>query len=137
VILIPPTWLDVAVAESRSSELTERLLSTYDGALRVIATYDREEYELHHTEPDVEVKYSQNDLDEIYDELMMQEFTMPVHEDLFSDMGDVRGQFRLFEEGTVAHFWPSEDRQGVFVAFDGSADPSVRTLLETISEFYS
>ena len=73
----------------------------------------------------------------IYDELMMQEFTIPVEEDLFSDMGDVHGQFRLFEEGTVAHFWPSDDKQGVFVAFDSSADPSVRTLLEVISEFYN
>jgi hypothetical protein len=109
----------------------------YDGSPRVIATYDREEYEVHHTEPDVDVKYSQNDIEDVYDELMMQEFTIPVEEDLFSDMGDVRGQFRLFEEGTVAHFWPSDDKQGVFVTFDSSADPSARTLLEVISEFYN
>ena len=37
----------------------------YDGSPRVIATYDREEYEVHHTEPDVDVKYSQDDIEDI------------------------------------------------------------------------
>jgi hypothetical protein len=125
------------MTESRSSELTKQLLSVYDGALRVIATYDREEYKVHHTEPDIDAKYSQNDIEYIYDRLMMKESTIPFQEKLFIDMWNVHGQFRLSEEGTIAHFWPSDDKQGVFVTFDSSADPSVRTLLEVISEFYN
>lgn len=101
---MPLQRLIIDVVESRSSELTERLLSMYDGALRVIATYNDEGYKIHYAEPSIDLNYSLTDVEDIYDELMMQEFIMPVHEDLFNDMGDVRGQFRLFEQGTVAHF---------------------------------
>jgi len=37
----------------------------HDGSSCVIATYDREEYEIHHTEPDVDVKYSQDDIEDM------------------------------------------------------------------------
>ena len=68
---------------------------------------------------------------------MLQDISHPFYEGLFSDMGEIRGQLRVFENGTVAHFWPSEDDEGVFLTFDSSADPSVRNLLKLISEFYN
>jgi len=122
---------------SRSTRLVDELQSTYDGRLRAIATYDRDGYELHYTSADVDANYSQDDIDDIYDDVVIQDIAQPFHEDLFSDMGDVRGKMRVFEDGTVAHFWPSENEEGVFLAFDSSADPSVRSLLELIGEFYN
>ena len=122
---------------SHSAQLVERLQSTYDNTLRVVATYDPDGYELHYTSQDVDANYSQSNIDDIYDDVVVQDIAQPFQEDLFSDMGDVRGKLRIFEGGTVAHFWPSEDRKGVFLVFDSSADPSVRSLLELISEFYN
>ena len=122
---------------SRSTRLVDELQSTYDGRLRAIATYDRDGYELHYTSADVDANYSQDDIKNIYDDVVIQDIAQPFHEDLFSDMGDVRGKLRVFEDGTVAHFWPSENEEGVFLAFDSSADPSVRSLLGLIGEFYN
>jgi len=122
---------------SRSTQLVNSLQSAYDGSLRAVATYDRDGYELHYTSLDIDANYSEGDIDDIYDDVVIQDIGQPFHEELFSDMGDVRGKLRVFEDGVVAHFWPSEDAEGVFLAFDSSADPSVRSLLELISEFYN
>ena len=122
---------------AKSTRLVDSLQSEYDEALRAVATYDRDGYELHYTSSDIDANYSESSIEDIYDNVVLQDIAQPLDEDLFSDMGDVRGRLRIFEDGTVAHFWPSEDEEGVFLAFDGSADPSVRSLLELISEFYN
>ena len=121
----------------QSTQLVDSLQAEYGEVLRVVATYDRDTYELHYTSPDIDANYSESNFDEIYDDVVIQDVAQPFHEELFSDMGDVRGKLRVFADGTVAHFWPSEDDEGVFLAFDSSADPSVRSLLELISEFYN
>jgi len=121
----------------QSAQLVNSLQSEYDEALRAVATYDRDGYELHYTSSDIDANYSESDIDDIYDDVVIQDIAQPFHETLFSDMGDVRGKMRVFEDGAVAHFWPSEDDEGVFLAFDNSADPSVRSLLELINEFYN
>ena len=121
----------------QSDQLVNSLQSEYGETLRIIATYDRDEYKLHYTSSAVDANYSEGDIGDIYDDIVMQDVTQPFLEGLFSDLGDVRGKLRVFENGTVAHFWPSEDEKGVFLTFDDSADPSVRSLLELVTEFYS
>jgi hypothetical protein len=52
-------------------------------------------------------------------------------------MGKITGKMRLFNDGTVAHFWPSEDDSGLFLAFDDSVDPGVRELAELANSHYN
>lgn len=114
-----------------------RLRSEYGSALRAVATYDREGYILRYAREGIEANYSTEDMDAIYEDVVLQDVEQPFHEQLFEDMGPVRGKMRLFEYGTVAHFWPTEEDEGLFVAFDGSADPGVRGLLGIAREFYA
>lgn len=122
---------------SQPTQLVDEIQSVYGEGVRAVATYDRDDYEVHYTSPSIDTNYSAKEIEDIYDDVVFQDIAQLHHEDLFSDMGDVRGKLRVFEGGTVGHFWPSEDDAGVFVSFDSSADPSVRSLLELISEFYS
>ncbi len=83
------------------------------------------------------MNYLEGDIGDIYDDIVIQDVSQPFVEGLFSDLGEIRGQLRVFEHRSVAHFWPSEDDEGVFLTLDSSADPSVRSLLALISKFYN
>jgi hypothetical protein len=113
------------------------LREEYGAAVRAVATYDRNSYTLRYAGDDVHEEYAPDDIEAIYEDIVFQELTHRFQEDLFDDMGGVRGKFRLFEEGTVAHFWPTSDDDGLFVALDETADPGARTLLDIAKEYYA
>ena len=121
----------------QSTQLVESLQSEYGGALRAVATYDRDGYKLHYTSLAVDANYSEGDIGDICDDVVLQDVSQPFLDGLFSDLGDIRGKLCVFEDGTVAHFWPSADDEGVFLTLNSSADSSVRSLLALISEFYN
>jgi hypothetical protein len=120
-----------------SDDLVMRLQSEYGAALRAVATYTNDDYEIHYARADVENHYSVADKDTIYNDVVLQDAEHLFHEALFDDMGQVRGKVRLFEDGTVAHFWPTDAEEGVFVATDSSTDLDVRELLGIAREFYA
>lgn len=122
---------------TNADPIVDQLRSEHGSSLRAVATYDRDHYELQYARQDVRTGYSTEEMDEIYDDIVLQDIEHPVHEDLFDDMGAIRGKFRVFADGTVAHFWPTEADEGVFIALDGDADPGVRELLGTVREFYA
>ncbi|MFC7234459.1 hypothetical protein [Halosegnis marinus] len=119
------------------SGLVEALRERYDGSLLAVATYSADGYTLHFTADRVEENYSALDIEAIYDDVVLQDIAQPFQEQLFGDMGDIRGKLRLFENGTVAHFWPSEEREGAFVAFRPDADLRLRDLYGVVAEHYS
>mgnify|MGYP007124883238 FL=1 len=121
----------------RGSEIASELRDEYGDSVRTIATYDKESYTVHYSEDDVDQNYSEEEIEKIYDDVVLQEVGKVFQEELLHDMGDIVGKFRLFENGTVAHFWPTDGDKGVYVAFDGSADPGVRGLYEITERYYT
>lgn len=124
------------MAES-PEDVVDRLTGKYGSALRAVATYDRDSYTLRYAGENVPEQYTPSDIEEIYEDLVVQDLNHGFQENLFNDMGEVRGKFRLFEDGTVAHFWPTSDDDGLFVALDETVDPGVRTLLSIAEEYYN
>jgi hypothetical protein len=123
---------------SRNADrLLARLEAEYGDAVRAVATYDHEGYTVHHVDEDAAARYSTAEMDAIYDDVVLADVEQPLQEELFDDLGPVRGKLRLFEDGTVAHFWPTETEAGLFLAFDATADPGVRGLLDLAREFYA
>lgn len=120
-----------------TSKLVARLQAAHGDEVRAVASYDRESYDLHYIDSEARANYSPAEMDAIYDDVVLQDLNRPIHEDLFTDIGAVRGKIRLFENGTVAHFWPTGDEDGVFVAFGPGADPGLRSLLNLVEEFYA
>ena len=122
---------------SEHDAVVDALCEEYGSAVRAIATYDHDDYTLLYAGETVHDEYTPIDVERIYDDLVIQDFNHGFQEELFGDMGAVRGKFRLFAGGTVAHFWPTDDDAGLFVAFDDSADPGARTLLDIVEEYYA
>jgi hypothetical protein len=118
-------------------DLIDTLQNKYDSALRAVATYDQDDYTLRYADEGVSEEYSPSDIDSIYEDLVIQDINHGFQEQLFTDLGEVRGKFRLFKQGTVAHFWPTDSDEGLFVAFDETADPGPRTLLSIAEEYYA
>jgi len=115
----------------------EELRTRYGDGLRAVVTYDREGYEVHYLGEQADRNYSEADIDAIYDDIVLHEIAHDFQEALFDDMGEIEGKLRLFEDGTVAHFWPEDDDSGVFVGFDDSVDPGIRELVELATEYYA
>jgi hypothetical protein len=120
-----------------SAALVAELRDAYDESLRALATYDRTEYELHYLKEGIEEEYDPGDIENIYDDVVLQDIQHAFHEDLFGDMGEVKGKLRLFEGGVVAHFWPTDESDGVFMVFDETADVAVWALYEFADRYYS
>jgi len=112
-------------------DIVSELREEYGGTVRVIAEYDKEGFEILYSRDEVLEEYSDENIEEIFDDLVLEELDMPHQEDLFGDMGEVQGKIRLFEEGYVAHFWPTEDEEGLLVTLDSEANPNVHNLYET------
>jgi hypothetical protein len=51
-------------------------------------------------------------------------------------MGDTKGKIRLFNGGFVAHFWPTEEEDGLFISFRGEAEVSLQGLCELLDDKY-
>lgn len=118
-------------------DVVDRLSRKYGSALRAVATYDRDSYSLQYATEDVAEEYTPSDIERIYEDLVIQDLNHGFQENLFNDMGEVRGKFRIFEGGTVAHFWPTSDDDGLFVALDETVDPGARMLLNIAEEYYT
>ena len=125
------------MANGREARLVDRLQDRYGDALRAVATYDQDDYELLYVGTAAAENYSATDREEIHEDVILEELMVPQDEQLFDDMGDIRGKVRVFDEGLVVHFWPaSDDETGLFVGFDGSADPRIATLYHIFETTY-
>lgn len=118
-------------------ELLTRLQDACGGSIRAVATYNRDGYTIHYATEEIQSEYSEEDMDVIYDDVILEDVEQPLQEQLFDDMGTVEGKIKIFQDGTVAHFWPTEKKDGVFVSFAADADPGVRSLLRIVQEYYN
>lgn len=119
-----------------STAVVERLRTEFGETLQAVVTYSADGYTVHHATDEIRADYPPEDMDAIYDDVMLEEANQPFQEELFGAMGAVRGKIRLFEAGTVAHFWPTDGEEGLFVSFTAEADPGVRSLLAVAERYY-
>ncbi|MCX2819723.1 hypothetical protein EGH25_10225 [Haladaptatus sp. F3-133] len=123
-------------SETSQGSVVSELRERYPGSVRAVATYDQDSYSLQYSAEGIDDEYSPEDIESIYDDVVLQDVGSVFHETLFHEMGDVRGKIRIFENGTVAHFWPTDDEEGLFVSLDGDADPGIRTLYGIAEGYY-
>ncbi|RNJ26297.1 hypothetical protein [Halosegnis longus] len=123
---------------SEATALVEQLRERHGDGLRVVATYNEGSYEIHYIDEDATDAYTTVDFDDIHDDVVLQDIEQPFQESLFHELGEIRGKLRLFEDGLVAHFWPTGDvSDGVFVAFGTDTEVSPRALLTLAEQHYS
>jgi hypothetical protein len=104
--------------------------------VRGILTYDRRDYEVHHLSPSIKENYSGKKIEEIHEDVVLQSIERVYQESLFNDMGDIIGELRVFEDGTVAHFHERNETRGSVILVDNEVNPRIETLCEIASEYY-
>lgn len=102
--------------------LVDDLRELVGDALRVVATYEQDEYEIHYVREDVEDLVSAKDIERIHREMVLEGFSREYLEDLFG-AGDLECTVFGFRETVAMHF-AGPDHRGLYVAVDpGTFDP--------------
>ncbi|WP_232701028.1 hypothetical protein [Halobacterium wangiae] len=113
---------------SGENALVEALESEAGGALRVVAEYDRDGYDVQYVRDDVDSRVRER-ADAIHRNLVLEGISRDHLEDMFG-AGDLRCSMHRFETVTAFHFSEAEYR-GLFVSIDSEADLSLKTFTDT------
>jgi hypothetical protein len=97
-------------------------------SLRVVATYDRQGYEIRHARDDVDARLGDIAAD-VHQDLVLEGLSREHLEELF-DAGDLRCSMHRFETVTAFHFAEAEYR-GLFVSIDSDADVPLASFTDT------
>lgn len=101
-------------------------------ALRSVAEYREQRYEIYFVREDVDRK--DLDVDKIHQNLVLDGMGREFLEELF-DAGDLQCTMHQFDEGLMFHF-AFPHNSGLFVSVDADEDVPVRELVEACSEWY-
>ncbi|WP_459191601.1 hypothetical protein [Halosimplex sp. J119] len=115
-----------------TDELVAALRDVVGDSLRLVATYDREGYDVVHARPDA-AERAEEHAERVHDELVLQGLGRGHLEDLFG-AGSLECSIHRFEELTAFHFAVGEF-SGLFVSVDSEADLRLATFAETCKEF--
>lgn len=122
---------------SNAQALVKQLRERHGDGLRVVATYNEEGYDIHYIDENATDAYTTADFENIHDDVVLQDIEQPFQESLFHELGEIRGKLRLFEDGLVAHFWPTGDMSdGAFVVFGTDTEVAPRALLTLAEQHY-
>jgi len=97
-------------------------------ALRVVAEYDRDGYELRYVREDVDVRLTDR-ADAIHRDLVLEGIGREHLEDLFG-AGDLRCSMHRFDEVTAFHFAEAK-YTGLFVSVDSDVDLPLASFTDT------
>jgi len=117
----------VSVSDSVTTDLREEA----GDALRVVATYDRDGYDLVYCRDDVTGRMD-DVATGIHDDLVLQGVGREHLESLF-DAGELHCSVHRFDEVTAFHFLAS-DQTGLFVSIDPDADVRLASFADTCRE---
>lgn len=117
----------VEVSDSVVTDLREEA----GDALRVVATYDRDGYDVVYCRDDVTGRMA-DVAPEIHDDLVLQGVGREHLESLF-DAGELHCSVHRFDELTAFHFLASE-YTGLFVSIDADADVRLASFADTCRE---
>ncbi|MGB9963756.1 hypothetical protein [Halobacterium sp. CBA1126] len=113
---------------SGGDELVAKLQQQAGDALRVVAEYDRDGYELRYARGDVTARLEDRG-DAIHRNLVLEGISREHLEDLF-DAGNLRCSMHRFEEVTAFHF-AEREYTGLFVSVDSDVDIPLASFTDT------
>lgn len=111
------------------SGLLDALQDLMGNNLRVVASYDREGYDIVYTRGVLDERVDAY-AEAVHDELVLQGIGRDHLEDLFV-AGDLHCSMHRFDEMTAVHF-PQEEYTGLFVSFDSDANVGLNEFSETV-----
>jgi hypothetical protein len=100
-----------------------------------VATYTKDTYKVHYLSPSVEERYTEEEVERIHEDVVLQDIERSYQERMLKGMGEIEGKVRMFEDGIVAHFYEVDKDMGFFISVDDSISPRVKTLYEIAEEY--
>ena len=113
-----------------SHPLVRELSETVGDSLRCVATYCEREYDLLYIRPDVEASYTSDEVEDVYDDLVLQRVGSDYLEHLFH-AGPLQCSVLGFEQATIYNV-VGEDYGGLFVSVDADADVQMPAFVERL-----
>lgn len=110
-------------------ELAEYLKQRAGDSLRVVGHYSTDDYEIVYLRDDVREQYSDDEIEEIVEDLRWESFAKPSQERQYR-LGSLTCTSQASEEGVMMHF-PYDDRYGTLVSLDPGA---TRQLMQFIDD---
>ncbi len=113
---------------SGGGELVAELQQQAGDALRVVAEYDREGYDVHYVREDVGARLDER-ADPIHRNLVLEGISREHLEDLFG-AGDLHCSMHRFDDMTAFHF-AEEEYTGLFVSVESDVDLPLASFADT------
>lgn len=114
--------------------LVEKYETVAGECLRIVLTYEGDEYETTYVRDDVENAYSPEEFDEKLKQLVVDGLSDPPTQEQFRQFGDTEVIIRRFEKAIVLHY-PLDEFTGAALTFDRDPVPSLGTLADIGSEY--
>lgn len=96
--------------------LVDDLSEALDDELRVVATYENDEYDLHHMREDIREEYSKTELDRVFRQISIEGMGYENFQELFH-VGQMDCALYGFERALIFHF-PPDPFHGLVVSID-------------------
>lgn len=110
-----------------STQLVHDLTDVVGESLRCVARYDRDGYHVQYVRPDVERRYSDEEVEALHHDFILQSIGADHVEGLFH-AGDLHCSVFCFEHAHVLHFVRGES-EGFLVSMDATVGRSIPTVL--------
>lgn len=114
---------------SVTPELIDDLQDRVDSDLRVIATHDEGQYDFHYQRDDISEKYTPDEFDRIFKDLVLEGMYREHFENLFH-VGQMECGVWGFEEAYIFYF-PGPEYTGLVVSVDRDGPLDIDALVET------
>lgn len=112
--------------------LVDDLLDQFGRDLRVVATYEDEDYELHFMRDDVREDYSEPEIAKVFDQIAIEGMGYQHFQKLFH-VGELRCAMYGFEGATIFHF-PTDTFDGLVVAIEQDVEFNPHELIQVCKE---
>jgi hypothetical protein len=114
------------------SKISESVLSFEQASPRVVADLQSLDFEIEYIREDVEIRYTDEELDEAYKLIMG---SLVVSDDFTSLIGEEICRVQtLFFDNVLVFLFPSERYQAVFASFDYDAEFPVNEFVQHVTE---
>jgi hypothetical protein len=113
-------------------ELAEYLEQRAGDSLRAVGHYSTDDYEIVHLRDDVREQYSDDEIEDIVEDLRWESFAKSTQERQYR-FGSLNCSIQAFEEGVVMHF-PYDDNRGTLISL---APGAARQLIGFIDDCLS
>lgn len=110
------------------SELEAIIRTHVDDSLRSLSYYEGRDYEIQFLRDDMGRRYSEEEIEEVFDELVLSGLSRDYFEKLFH-AGRIECQIFGFEEAAMFHFIVN-DIEGVFLSFDRDVEINLDSFID-------